>query len=104
MLQAEGVPTAVVSMPCWELSEQQDAAYRAQVIGEGTARVAVGAAVRLGWDRYIGADGGFVGMNGFGASGPEDELFDHFGITPERVAAEIVPASDTGAIRHGGDR
>ena len=89
MLQADGVPTAVVSMPCWELFEQQDAVYRAQVIGTGTARVAVEAAVRLGWDRYIGADGGFIGMSGFGASGPEDELFAHFGITPERVAAEV---------------
>jgi transketolase len=88
-LQAEGVPTAVISMPCWELFEQQDAAYRAQVIGAGTARVAVEAAVRLGWDRYVGADGGFVGMSGFGASGPEDELFEHFGITPERVVAEV---------------
>jgi transketolase len=89
LLQADGVPTAVVSMPCWELFEQQDAAYRRQVLGEGGARVAVEAAVRLGWDRYIGADGGFVGMAGFGASGAEDELFAHFGITPQRVAAEV---------------
>ena len=55
-------------------------------------RVAVEAAVRLGWDRYIGEDGGFVGMSGFGASGPEDELFAHFGITPERVVAEVRSA------------
>jgi transketolase len=89
MLQADGVPTAVISMPCWELFEQQDAAYRANVIGTGTARVGVEAAVRLGWDRYVGADGGFVGMSGFGASGPEDELFAHFGITRERVVAEV---------------
>jgi transketolase len=89
MLQAGGVPTAVISMPCWELFEQQDAAYCAQVIGADTARVAVEAAVRLGWDRYIGADGGFVGMDGFGASGPEEELFAHFGITPERVVTEV---------------
>ena len=70
MLQAEGVPTAVVSMPSWELFERQDEAYRSQVIGRGTVRVAVEAAVRLGWDRYVGEDGGFVGMSGFGASGP----------------------------------
>ena len=88
-LQADGVPTAVVSMPCWELFEQQDGAYRGAVIGEGTIRVGVEAAVRLGWDRYIGGDGGFVGMTGFGASGPEDELFAHFGITPERVEAAV---------------
>jgi transketolase len=59
------------------------------VIGRGTIRIAVEAAVRQGWDRYIGEDGGFVGMSSFGASGPEDELFAHFGITPERVAAEV---------------
>jgi transketolase len=88
-LQAEGVPTAVVSMPSWELFERQDAAYRADVLGRGTVRVAVEAAVRLGWDRYIGEAGGFVGMTGFGASGPEAELFAHFGITPEAVAAEV---------------
>ena len=55
----------------------------------GTVRVGVEAAVRLGWDRYLGEDGGFVGMVGFGASGPEQELFEHFGITPEAVAAEV---------------
>jgi transketolase len=89
LLQADGVPTAVVSMPCWELFEAQDEAYRQEVIGRGTARVAVEAAVRQGWDRYVGEDGGFVGMSGYGASGPEDQLFAHFGITPERVASEI---------------
>ena len=89
MLQAEGVPTAVVSMPSWELFERQDQAYRDQVLGRGTVRVGVEAAVRLGWDRYLGEDGGFVGMAGFGASGPEQELFEHFGITPEAVAAEV---------------
>ena len=89
LLQADGVPTAVVSMPCWELFEEQDRAYRRQVIGDSAVRVAVEAAVRQGWDRYIGEDGGFVGMSCFGASGPEDELFVHFGITPERVVAEV---------------
>jgi transketolase len=76
-LQREGIPTAVVSMPCWELFEEQDAAYRANVLGAPGVRVGVEAAVRQGWDRYIGAEGGFVGMAGFGASGPEDELFVH---------------------------
>ncbi len=88
-LQAEGVPTAVVSMPCWELFETQDEAYRAAVNPRGSVRVAVEAAVRQGWDRWIGEDGGFVGMSSFGASGPEAELFVHFGITPERIAAEV---------------
>jgi transketolase len=89
LLQADGIPTAVISMPCWELFEQQEEAYRREVIGRGTARVAVEAAVRQGWERWIGEDGGFVGMSSFGASGPEQELFEHFGITPERVAGEV---------------
>jgi transketolase len=88
-LQAAGVPTAVVSMPCGELFGRQDANYRASVIDRATVRVAVEAAVRHGWDRWIGEDGGFVGMSRFGAPGPETELFAHFGITAERVAAEV---------------
>ncbi len=88
-LQAEGIATAVVSMPSWELFEAQDEGYRRKTIGEGTVRVAVEAAVRLGWDRYIGADGGFVGMSTFGASGAEDDVWVHFGITPDRVAEEV---------------
>ncbi|WP_046865884.1 transketolase [Microvirga massiliensis] len=88
-LQADGVPTAVVSMPSWELFERQDETYRRDVMGRDTVRVAVEAAVRLGWDRYIGEDGGFVGMSDFGASGAEDDLFAHFGITPDRVVEEV---------------
>lgn len=89
ILQAEGIPTAVVSMPCWELFERQDETYRRRVIDRGTVRVAVEAAVRQGWERYIGEDGGFVGMREFGLSGSVPDLFAHFGITPERVAAEV---------------
>jgi len=87
-LQAEGVPTAVVSMPCWELFDAQDDAYRAVVLGRGTVRVAVEAAVRFGWDQYLGERGGFVGMSGFGASAPVDTLYEHFGITPAAIVAE----------------
>ena len=87
-LQAEGVPTAVVSMPCWELFEAQDASYRAAVLPPGGVRVAVEAALRFGWDRWLGERGGFVGMSGFGASGPADALYEKFGITPAAVAAE----------------
>lgn len=89
VLQAEGIATAVVSMPCWELFEQQDESYRRQVIDRGTVRVAVEAAARLGWDRYIGEDGGFVGMSSFGASGSTPDLYAHFGITPEAVAEQV---------------
>ncbi|MGB0750246.1 MAG: transketolase, partial [Magnetospiraceae bacterium] len=86
-LQGEGIPTAVVSMPCWELFEAQDATYRAEVLGPGTVRVAVEAAVRQGWDRYLGETGAFVGMAGFGASAPAGDLYKHFGITAEAVSA-----------------
>jgi transketolase len=88
-LQAEGTPTAVVSMPSWELFAAQEAAYRRSVLGlAGGVRVGVEAALRFGWDRWLGARGGFVGMRGFGASGPADTLYRHFGITAEAVVAE----------------
>jgi transketolase len=87
-LQAEGISTAVVSMPSWELFELQDPAYRAATLGQGCARVGVEAALRFGWDRYLGEQGGFVGMTGFGASGPADALYEHFGITPAAIVAE----------------
>ncbi|MGH1591715.1 transketolase [Methylobacterium phyllosphaerae] len=86
LMQAEGVPTAVVSMPSWEAFAAQDAAYRERVIPRDTVRVAVEAALRFGWDRWIGETGGFVGMTGFGASGAPEDLFRHFGITAEAVA------------------
>ena len=84
-LLPEGIRAAVVSMPCWELFEEQDDAWRRSVLGTAP-RVAVEAAARLGWDRWIGERGTFVGMTGFGASGPAPELYRHFGITPEAVA------------------
>ena len=85
-LQDEGVGAAVVSMPCWELFDEQDDDYQDSVLGPGTVRVAVEAAVRLGWDRYLGAHGRFVGMSGFGASAPAADLYEHFGITAAAVA------------------
>ncbi|MFH6784592.1 MULTISPECIES: transketolase family protein [Methylobacterium] len=88
-LEEEGIPTAVVSMPSWELFERQEAAYRREILGPGTVRVGIEAAVRLGWDRYLGEAGGFVGMSGFGASGAEADLARHFGFTPERVVDEV---------------
>jgi len=89
ILQKDGVPTAVVSMPCWELFEQQDMAYRRGVLGPGTVRVGIEAAVRQGWDRWIGEDGAFIGMAGFGASGPAAALYKHFGITAEAAVAAV---------------
>ncbi len=83
------MPTRVVSVPCWELFDQQDEAYRAQVIGQAPVRAAVEAAVRLGWEKFIGQDGVFVGMAGFGASAPYDRLYQEFGITAEAVADAV---------------
>jgi transketolase len=93
ILQKEGVPTAVVSMPCRLLFEEQDAAYRRSVLGESPARVAVEAAVEMGWDRYIGPEGKFVGMHGFGESGKYKEVYEKFGITTDavvRAAHEVL--------------
>ena len=87
-LQAEGIPTAVVSMPCWELFALQDETYRAQVLGDAP-RVGIEAALGFGWDRWLGADGTFIGMTGFGASAPADDLFKHFGITAEAAVAAV---------------
>ncbi|MBD3642313.1 MAG: transketolase [Marinobacter sp.] len=87
-LQCRGFPTAVVSMPSWELFEQQDDVYRDQVLGRSSVRVGVEAALRFGWDQYLG-DGGFVGMTGFGDSGPAEELYRHFNITADAVVAEV---------------
>ena len=86
-LEAEGVPTRVVSTPCWELFEAQPKNYQAAVIGQAPVRIAVEAAVRMGWERFIGEDGGFVGMAGYGASAPAEVLYKQFGITAEAVAA-----------------
>ncbi|WP_175153497.1 transketolase [Paraburkholderia ultramafica] len=87
-LQDEGIATAVVSMPCWEIFDAQDAAYRSEVLGPGTVRVGIEAALRFGWDRYLGERGGFVGMTGFGASASAETLYEHFGITAQHIVAE----------------
>jgi len=75
---------AVVSMPCWELFESQPPSYQRDVLGSAP-RIAIEAATRFGWDRWIGERGAFVGMTGFGASAPASDLYDHFGITPHAV-------------------
>ena len=88
VLSADGVNVRVVSMPSWELFEQQGAAYRESVLPTAVkARVAVEAGVRLGWDRYIGMQGGFVGMSSYGASAPAEAAYRGFGITADAVVA-----------------
>lgn len=85
-LAAVGLSARVVSMPCWELFDRQDEAYRRRVIPpQVRARVAIEAAPTLGWDRYIGEDGVVVGMHTFGASAPLKALMSKFGFTPEKV-------------------
>jgi transketolase len=84
-MQGLGVPTAVVSMPCRLLFEEQDAAYKKAVLGESHARVAVEAAAELGWDRYIGFKGRFVGMHSFGESGKIADVYKKFDITVDAV-------------------
>jgi transketolase len=95
ILQRDGVPTAVVSMPCRLLFEEQDAAYKKAVLGETAARVAVEAAVELGWERYLGTGGRFVGMHDFGESGKIDDVYRKFDITTDaivRAAREVLAA------------
>jgi transketolase len=90
-LTAEGLPVRLVSLPCFEWFEEQDAAYRASVLPpEVTARVAVEAGVRQCWDRYLGEAGRFVGMHSFGASGPIEKLYEHFGITAKAVVEAVT--------------
>jgi transketolase len=86
LLKGAGIAARIVTMPCWALFEEQDETYRDSVLGPGTVKVAVEAGVRLGWDRYIGPKGGFVGMHTFGSSGPYKDVYKHFGITPDAVA------------------
>ena len=95
ILQAEGIGTRVVSMPCWEIFEDQDEAYRKRVLPGGPVRVAIEAGIRFGWDRWLFGErgkrekAGFIGMHGFGASAPADRLYKEFGITAEDTARMV---------------
>jgi transketolase len=86
LLAARKISARVVSVPCFELFLAAPAAKRAAVVGHARVNIAVEAGIRQGWDAIIGSDGVFVGMTGFGASGPYKELYQHFGLTPEKVA------------------
>ncbi len=93
LLQAEGIGTRVVSMPCWELFAEQDEAYRRRVLPAGPVRVGIEAGVRLGWDRWLIGERGreakadFIGLSSFGASAPAKVLYEKFGLTAENLAA-----------------
>lgn len=87
-LEAEGINAAVVSMPCWELFDRQDIAYQEKTLGEAP-RIAVEAGSKFGWEKYVGLEGDIIGMDGFGASGPADELYKFFGITVDEVVDSV---------------
>jgi len=90
LLSAQNILAQVVSMPCMELFDAQPESYRNKVIENGTIVVAIEAAVQFGWEKYIGKYGMFIGMNGFGASGPAPALYEHFGITAEDIVKKVM--------------
>jgi len=83
ILKMKGISARVVSLPCWRLFEMQEAEYQKNVLAPHTLRIAIEAAVPFGWEKFIGPEGGFIGMHGFGASGAYQELYKHFRITAE---------------------
>ncbi len=87
-LQAEGINTAVVSLPCWELFDQQPKDYQQEVLGENL-RVGIEAAADFGWSKYLGDNGIFIGMKSFGASAPAPQLYQHFGITVDAIIKSV---------------
>ncbi len=87
LLKQDGINVAVVSLPCWELFDKQNDNYKLKVLGN-SPRIAIEAACEMGWSKYIGEDGIFIGMNSFGASGPAPDLYKHFGITSEAIVEQ----------------
>jgi transketolase len=83
LLEAQNVSARVISVPCFELFEEQDDAYKQKILGTSKVKVAIEAAVKQGWERFIGEQGIFIGMTGYGASAPYKDLYAHFNITPE---------------------
>ena len=91
VLVEKGIKARVISMPCWELFEEQDAAYKESVMPKNVrARLAVEAAADFGWHKYVGMDGDIICMDGFGASAPAGALFKEFGFTVEHVAEKAL--------------
>ena len=90
-LKEEGIETVVVSMPCAELFDRQDIAYQEQILGTAP-RIAVEAASKFGWEKYVGLNGDIIGMDGFGASAPAADLYQYFGITVDEVVDAVKDA------------
>ncbi len=103
-LEADNIPTRVVSMPCFELFDQQDETYRADILGDTPIRIGIEAACRQSWDKYLRPTDGFIGMDSFGASAPAEQLFEHFGITQNaiiKMAKAKLAAAEKPADRKG---
>ena len=88
-LAQEGIAARVVSMPCTDVFDRQDAAYKASVLTRGVPRVAIEAGVTATWHKYVGLEGAVVGIDTFGESAPAGVLFKHFGLTAEKVAQAV---------------
>ena len=89
-LATQDIKARVISVPCFELFETQSEEYKKDILGSAKVNVGIEAALRMGWDRFIGSNGIFIGMNSFGASGPYKELYEKFGITAENVVAQVT--------------
>ncbi len=89
-LEGQGIGVDVISMPCWELFDAQDAAYRADILPRDTLTVSIEAGVTMGWERYTGLDGINIGINSFGASAPIEALYPHFGLSVEKIVPQIT--------------
>ena len=87
-LKEEGIEVAVVSMPCTELFDKQPIDYQEEILGTAP-RIAVEAASKFGWEKYVGLHGDIIGMDGFGASGPAEQLYEYFGITVDEVVDSV---------------
>ena len=88
LLDREGIKSAVVSLPCWEVFEKQTNEYKDNVLGNGL-KVAIEAGCELGWHKYIGSNGLFIGMNTFGSSAPAKDLYKFFGFDPENIKKRV---------------
>jgi transketolase len=88
-LEEQGIGADVVSMPSWELFDRQDAAYKADLIPADVLKVSIEAGTTFGWQKHVG-DGLSIGIDGFGASAPAPVLYDHFGLTPEKIVPQIL--------------
>ncbi len=93
-LEAQGIGADIVSMPCTELFDAQDAAYRADLLPDGVLLVSIEAGVTMGWERYVGRDGLTIGIDTFGASAPAEDLFPHFGFTVDQIVPKIIAKLD----------